>query len=118
MREVDNKIGFGNVQQPRVDSKPKAEEINAPQEAEEVQKSTTKDLNSGAAVGGRSQVAEADALKKDINFLLAHPKVVQSASNYFDMKYNSLIAEGKSPQDAYIEASQQMDIYAGEFVKA
>lgn len=117
MREVDNKIGFGNVQPQRVDSKPKAEEIPAQQEAEEVQTPTTKDLNSGAAVAGRSQVQEADALKKDINFLLAHPKVVQSASNYFDMKYNALISEGKSPQEAYIEASQQMDIFAGEFVK-
>lgn len=118
MREVDNKLGVGSVQPPKVDIKPKAEEPNVQPVAEETAKPGTKDLNSGAAVAGRSQVPDSGqgaALEKAVNFAVKYPEKIKAADKFFERTYQELLSKGKSPEDAYSTAASLEEVFVEEF---
>lgn len=113
MREIDNKIGFGNAQPPRNDVRVKPEEVTAQPINEEKLEQSTKDLNSGNAIGGRSLVTEAGALKETVAFGMKHPEKIQSADRFFDMAFNSLAEKGDP--EAYPKAAAMTEIFLKEF---
>ena len=113
MREVDNKISFGNVQQPKTEYK-KVEEV-VPSPSSNNARGVVEDLsNSHAEVVGRSQVDATSALEKAVAFGMKNPDKIAIADKAFNNFYTALQAKGDP--EAYPKAAEMTEIYMNDFV--
>lgn len=113
MRELkNNNIEIGKIQQ-RKDIKTNKAEEALPQLNQDEEKIAKDFSNPSAEVLGRSQVAPADALQKDVEFAIANPEAVEKADKFFEMTLAQLDANGY--KDAYAKASEITSGYVKEF---
>lgn len=114
MREIKNnvEVGKNQIKDVKISASDKTE--NKP-EVVSASAAEIKDFSNPAAEAlGRAHASGTDNIKHDVAFGMDHPDAIKSADKFFEMTYNTLLAQGHP--NAYEEAASQASAFGREFV--